>query len=409
MAKFKGLWPLPGGARNYVLTLKEILRKVYEDHPSENELLSWLKEKYGLSGEQAPRSYLGYLERAWGLLGKDANKRFIVTQTARDFLDTGSNRVILDILLNRIAGIEEIFEMLSEDRGLTMTEIYSTLKEKLKVDWRSTNQTMFRLNWLLSLGYVDLKVRKYFLSNKGKTFTKGEITEEKIAEPIDDYMKRVTELVRKHPQMSEANTIATLIEPLLEILGWNTRDLDEVQREYPIPGGKGTERADIALKIRGRPKVLIEAKPAGMDLEDHLAKQPINYAIMGNVDWCVLANGRELRVYNAYWKVEGIEQRLLFKLAINEYGEKRDKLWLLSKESIISGKLYEEMEREYARRKVSQWFRQNEDTIIKGIVKLDPALKEERVKATINEVLSIIRGTGDDCARQGGGVDGRTG
>lgn len=397
MVKFKGLWPLPGGARNYVLTLKEILRKVYDDHPSENELVSWLKEKYGLSGEQAPRSYFGYLERAWGLLGKDANNRFTLTQKARDFLDTGSRKVILDVLSDRIAGIEEIFEMLSEDRGLTMMEIHSELKDKLKVDWRSTNQTIFRLNWLLSLGCIDLKFHKYFLSNRGKDFIEGKIPEKPSITPIDDYVKRVTELVRKHPRMSEANTIATLIEPLLEILGWNTRDLDEVQREYPIPGGKGTERVDIALKIRGRSKVLIEAKPAGMDLEHSLAKQPINYAIMGNVDWCVLANGRELRVYNAYWKVEGIEQRLLFKLAVNEYGEKRDKLWLLSKESVISGKLHEEMEREYARRKVSQWFRQNEDTIIKDIVKLDPALKEERVRASINEVLSIIRRMGDDC------------
>ena len=166
-------------------------------------------------------------------------------------------------------------------------------------------------------------------------------------------VKRVIELVRKHPQMSEANTIATLIEPLLEILGWNTRDLDEVQREHPIPGGKGTERADIALKIRGRSKVLIEAKPAGMDLEDSLAKQLINYAIIGNVDWCVLANGRELRVYNAYWKVEGIQQRPLFKLAVNEHGEKRDKLWLLSKESVIIARLRALSLWRYTRRKVS--------------------------------------------------------
>jgi len=396
MAKFKGLWPLPGGARNYVLTLKEILRKVHEDHPSENELLSWLKEKYGLSGGQAPRSYLGYLERAWGLLGKDANSRFTLTQKAKDFLNTGSNKVILDVLLNRIAGIQEIFEMLSEDRGLTITEIHDELKDKLKVDWRSINQTMFRLNWLLSLGYIDLKLHKYFLSDRGKNLIEGKGPEKPLITPIDNYVKRATELVRKHPRMSEANTISTLIEPLLEILGWNVRDLDEVQREYPIPGGKGTEHVDIALKIRDRPKLFIEAKPAGMDLEDPLAKQPINYAIMGNVDWCVLTNGRELRVYNARWRVEGIEQKLLFKLAIDEYGEKRDKLWLLSKESIISGKLQEEMEREYARRKVSEWLRQNEDTILKGIVRLDPALKEERVKAIINEVLSILQGMRDD-------------
>lgn len=395
MGKFKGLWPLPGGARNYVSTLREILRKVYKDHPSEKELLSWLKEKYSLPGEEAPRSYFDYLERAWGLLKKDTDHRFIISQKARDFLNTGNNKVILDVLLNKIAGIDDIFEMLTEDGGLTRIEIHDNLKGKLGVDWRSINQTMFRLNWLLSLGYVEVKGRKYYLSNKCKDFTNvktdKEKREKKIPEPINDYMKMITELVSKYPRMSEANTISILIEPLIEILGWNIRDLDEVQREYPISGGKGTEHVDIALKIGDRPKILIEAKPVKRDLDDHMAKQLINYAIMGNVGWCALMNGRELRVYNAYWKVKGVEQRLFFKLGINEYGEKREKLWLLSKESIISGKLEEKGKQEYTRRKVSEWFSQNMDTIIKSILKLDPALKKEHIKIVINKFLSICR------------------
>ncbi|GEM_PF-5119286 len=45
--------------------------------------------------------------------------------------------------------------------------------------------------------------------------------------------------------MSESNTISTLVEPLLEILGWNLRDLDEVQREYPVRIGDKVDRVDI--------------------------------------------------------------------------------------------------------------------------------------------------------------------
>lgn len=113
-----------------------------------------------------------------------------------------------------------------------------------------------------------------------------------------------------------------------------TYDLDEVQREYLVRIGEKTEYVDIALKINNKPFVFVEVKPLGAPLYDHLAEQPIKYANAEGVSWCVLTNGSELRVYNAFWKIKGIEQKTLFKLSIDEFKEKIDKLELLSKGNI---------------------------------------------------------------------------
>ena len=38
--KFNGIWPLPGGMRNYVLTLKKILERVDKENPTMDSLIS---------------------------------------------------------------------------------------------------------------------------------------------------------------------------------------------------------------------------------------------------------------------------------------------------------------------------------------------------------------------------------
>jgi len=242
--------------------------------------------------------------------------------------------------------------------------------------------------------YVRMGVRRIqeheFLFIKNQLFRVSKEIEVKAVKPIDEYLEHATKLITKYPRMSEANTISQLIEPLLEILGWNTRNLDEVEKEYPIPGGKGDEFVDIALKIDDMPKVFIEAKALATDLKDYLVQQLLNYALLGNVNWCIVTNGRELRVYNAFWKVVGIEQRLFLRLTINEYKEKFNKLQLLSKESIINNTLDKESELAYTKRIISEWFKQNESSVLSDIAKLDPSLTKETIKGILSKILQPL-------------------
>ena len=56
-------------------------------------------------------------------------------------------------------------------------------------------------------------------------------------------------------RINEQNVKATLIEPILEALGWDIRDWDEVHREYR---GKSADRpVDYALKILRTPRLFL--------------------------------------------------------------------------------------------------------------------------------------------------------
>lgn len=108
--------------------------------------------------------------------------------------------------------------------------------------------------------------------------------------------------------IGEENTKAGLIEPILEALGWDIRDPDEVHREYRrLPGDSPV---DYALLLLRTPRLFVEAKGVGENLDDpKWAIQTITYATAAGVEWVVLTNGAEWRIYNAHAPVP-IERKL---------------------------------------------------------------------------------------------------
>lgn len=110
---------------------------------------------------------------------------------------------------------------------------------------------------------------------------------------------------------SEANTRSLLIDPVLDGLGWNLRDIREVEREFRVYDGT---LLDYALRLDGTPRLFIEAKAANKSLDDKaFIAQTVNYANNEGVVWCVLTNGLLYRVYKTNEPV-GMEQKLLFEV-----------------------------------------------------------------------------------------------
>jgi len=122
-----------------------------------------------------------------------------------------------------------------------------------------------------------------------------------LAEKVQRYRDRA---------IGEQNTKASLIEPLLESLGWNIRYLDCVHREYRPK--KRDKPVDYALKLLRRPRLLIEAKGLGEKLSD---RKWISYATVVGVEWCVLTDGNEYRIYNATAPVDA-EEKLFGRVCI---------------------------------------------------------------------------------------------
>lgn len=158
--KLKAIWPLYGGMRNYVLTLRKILERVNQENPTMAQLVSWLKSEYKGSSERVPYGVLRVVNKCLGFT-QEIGGRVKLTPAAEEFLRTGENRLVLDALRRRVLGFEEILAMLAESRRLSLTEIHAGLLKRCNLDWRTTAQTRYRLNWLISLDFVVKEPGKY--------------------------------------------------------------------------------------------------------------------------------------------------------------------------------------------------------------------------------------------------------
>lgn len=116
--------------------------------------------------------------------------------------------------------------------------------------------------------------------------------------------------------VGEENTKAGLIEPILEALGWDIRDPDEVHREYRrLPSDNPV---DYALLLLRNPRLFVEAKGVSEHLDDpKWANQTIAYATAAGVEWVALTNGAEWRIYNAHAPVP-IEKKLFRSVEIDK-------------------------------------------------------------------------------------------
>jgi len=144
---------------------------------------------------------------------------------------------------------------------------------------------------------------------------------------------------RYKPNESSYNERATgqgLIEPLLEKLGWNTRDLDEVYPEYYVTG---SGRVDYVLKLNKTPVIYLEIKKLGESLDGvrggkFYKDQAMDYAWKKRATWAVLTNFKELRLYNA-------KERLpIFQVSYQEYTTKFEgTLRYLTKDAVVKGEI----------------------------------------------------------------------
>ncbi len=97
--------------------------------------------------------------------------------------------------------------------------------------------------------------------------------------------------------LNEANTRAEYIDKLFMALGWDMHNSAEVTREETVVH---RERVDYAFKTRGVPRFLLEAKrPRGSLDDNENIRQATDYAWNQGVDWVVLCNFEELRVFFA--------------------------------------------------------------------------------------------------------------
>ncbi len=118
-------------------------------------------------------------------------------------------------------------------------------------------------------------------------------------------------LSAKADSLNEADTVQRIIKVFESILGYSM--LTEITRESNIKD----KYVDLAIKIDGRIRILVEVKSAGTILRDRHIEQAERYAAEGNHRWVVLTNGTAWNLYHLTFE-EGIEYERLFAVDLSD-------------------------------------------------------------------------------------------
>ena len=166
---------------------------------------------------------------------------------------------------------------------------------------------------------------------------------------MNDRLAAEIERVRSDKTISaldEANVKQGVILPVLNALGWNPFNTNEVRPEYPV----GNDRVDYALRLDGNNRVFLEAKSPKGDLGKH-QEQLLRYSFGKGVPLAVLTNGLAWWLYLPLREGSWDERRFdVIDLRNGEVSQAADRfIDFLSRDNVRSGTAVENAESHLAK------------------------------------------------------------
>ncbi len=115
----------------------------------------------------------------------------------------------------------------------------------------------------------------------------------KVADRFQAAMPKFQKVVQiaKDRDLNESDTVSILNDILAEVFGYDK--YLEVTSELMIRG----TYCDLALRVEDKLQFLIEAKAVGIELKDNHIKQAIDYGANKGIQWVVLTNSIDWRIY----------------------------------------------------------------------------------------------------------------
>jgi len=198
--------------------------------------------------------------------------------------------------------------------------------------------------------------------------------------------------------MDEENTKVKLVQPFLELLGWDLYST-EVALEYTIPMASGSTHVDYALLVGDSPVVFVEAKPVRATLSDDEVRQLRSYMRQElDVDWGILTNGQSFEVLTKNRNENGGEEVSVVQFELDDLTENPGVLELLTKESIRSGKSDEVAEQVAQTNRAINALQDNEDGVTEAVT--DAVEREvgeltidleEQAREFVQGLVSVLR------------------
>ena len=157
----------------------------------------------------------------------------------------------------------------------------------------------------------------------------------KVTDRISSNLKTYQNVASSHKSkdVSEADTVTLVKDILAYCFGFDK--YQELTSEQQIRG----TFCDLAVKIDSKIKYLIEVKAAGVNLNDTHLRQAINYGANQGIEWVVLTNAVEWRLYRIRFG-QPVDYEEVSSFNLLEINPKKEddlkKVFLLCREGISS-------------------------------------------------------------------------
>lgn len=190
--------------------------------------------------------------------------------------------------------------------------------------------------------------------------------------------------------INESDTVTIISDMLSEVFGYDK--YTEITTEYAV---KKTY-CDLALRVEGNLRILIEAKAIGLDLKSDYVSQALNYGSNSGIEWIILTNAKIWRIYKIMF-AKPIDKELVYEFDFSQISTKRQNdlelLYYICKEVIAKSDTKNLLEEYRIQKELLSRF------IIGRILMTDPVLDCVRrtikkmapeSKVTNDEILSVI-------------------
>lgn len=160
----------------------------------------------------------------------------------------------------------------------------------------------------------------------------------KVADRLVSGLKRFQPILSsaRARDVNESDTVLLTTDLLAYFFGYDK--YSEITSEHAIRG----TYCDLAIKIEGEIRLLIEVKAIGLELKDPHIKQVVDYAANQGVEWVALTNGVTWRVYRVHF-AKPIDNELVLEFDLLELNHRStahlETLYLLTREGIMKDSL----------------------------------------------------------------------
>lgn len=195
--------------------------------------------------------------------------------------------------------------------------------------------------------------------------------------------------------INESDTVTIIADMLSDIFGYDK--YSEITSEFAI---KKTF-CDLAIIVDEKLSLLIECKAIGLALKDDFVRQATNYAADSGVEWVVLTNGIDWKIFKVIFS-KPIEKELVYEFDLTTLSAKKqsdlEMIFYLCREALTS-KTKNSLEELHTQKQILNKFVIGQllltdpviDAIKKQLKKMSAEIKpnNEELRAIIN--LEIIK------------------